>query len=74
MNKEGFQRKLTAILSADVVGYSLLMQDNEEVTVRTLNNWWGSGEPDQNRIVGPVAIEPVLEKPIDLPKIKELRF
>jgi adenylate cyclase len=32
----GFKRKLAAILSADVQGYSRLMDDDEEVTVRTL--------------------------------------
>jgi adenylate cyclase len=36
MEPKGFQRKLTAILSADVAGYSRLMQDDEAVTVRTL--------------------------------------
>jgi len=36
MTTEGFKRKLTAILSADVEGYSRLMDDNEEATVRTL--------------------------------------
>jgi adenylate cyclase len=36
MVKEGFKRKLTAILSADVEGYSRLMGDDEEATVRTL--------------------------------------
>ncbi len=36
MADEGFKRKLAAILSADVVGYSRLMEDNEEATVRTL--------------------------------------
>src|SRR5712691_4331697 len=30
------ERKLTAILSADVKGYSRLMGDNEEATIRTL--------------------------------------
>ncbi|MHC4458175.1 MAG: adenylate/guanylate cyclase domain-containing protein [Planctomycetota bacterium] len=34
--QEGFKRKLTAILSADVIGYSRLMRDNEEATVRDL--------------------------------------
>jgi hypothetical protein len=29
MADEGFKRKLTAILSADVVGYSLLMADGK---------------------------------------------
>ena len=36
---EEFKRKLTAILSADVVGYSRLMFDNEEETVRTLKSY-----------------------------------
>jgi len=36
MDTQGFNRKLTAILSADVKGYSLLMRDNEEETVRTI--------------------------------------
>jgi len=36
MEGERFHRKLTAILSADVAGYSLLMKDDEEATVRTL--------------------------------------
>ena len=30
------ERKLTAILSADVEGYSRLMGDDEEATIRTL--------------------------------------
>ena len=32
MADEGFKRKLAAILSADVEGYSRLMDDNEEAT------------------------------------------
>ncbi|MDB4442358.1 adenylate/guanylate cyclase domain-containing protein [bacterium] len=36
MADEGFKRKLTAILSADVEGYSRLMGDDEEATVRSL--------------------------------------
>ncbi len=36
MTTEGFERKLTAILSADVKGYSRLMQADEEGTIRTL--------------------------------------
>ena len=36
MPQEGFKRKLTAILSADVMGYSRLMRDDEEATVRDL--------------------------------------
>ena len=39
MSQEDFKRKLTAILSADVVGYSRLMGDDEESTVRTLNKY-----------------------------------
>jgi adenylate cyclase len=34
MADEGFKRKLAAILSADVIGYSRLMRDDEEATVR----------------------------------------
>jgi len=36
MAHEGFKRKLAAILSADVEGYSRLMGEDEESTVRTL--------------------------------------
>jgi adenylate cyclase len=36
MVQEGFKRKLTAILNADVEGYSRLMGEDEESTVRTL--------------------------------------
>lgn len=36
MATEGFKRKLTAILGADVEGYSRLMGEDEESTVRTL--------------------------------------
>jgi adenylate cyclase len=36
MTQEDFKRKLAAILSADVEGYSLLMDDDEEATIRTL--------------------------------------
>ena len=36
MTPQEFERKLTAILSADVAGYSRLMGDNEEFTIRTL--------------------------------------
>ena len=39
MADEGFKRKLTAILSADVEGYSRLMGDDEEATVRTLTSY-----------------------------------
>ena len=36
MTQKGFKRKPTAILSADAVGYSRLMGEDEEATVRTL--------------------------------------
>jgi len=36
MTTEGVKRKLTAILSADVKGYSRLMGEDEVETVRTL--------------------------------------
>ena len=36
MTQEGFKRKLTAILSADAVGYSRLMREDEEATVRDI--------------------------------------
>jgi len=39
MADEGFKRKLAAILSADVVGYSRLMGDDEEATIRTLTTY-----------------------------------
>jgi adenylate cyclase len=36
MANEGFKRKLTAILSADAVGYSRLMAEDEAATVKTI--------------------------------------
>ena len=36
MNTQEFKRKLTAVFSADVAGYSRLMGDDEAATVRTL--------------------------------------
>ena len=36
MTPEKFKRKLTAILSTDVKGYSRLMGEDEEGTIRTL--------------------------------------
>ena len=39
MADEGFKRKLTAILSTDVEGYSCLMGDDEEATVNTLTSY-----------------------------------
>jgi adenylate cyclase len=39
MTQEGFKRKLTSIFSADAVGYSRLMGDDETATVRTLTSY-----------------------------------
>ena len=39
MATEGFKRKLTAILSADAVGYSRLMGEDETATLRTLETY-----------------------------------
>jgi adenylate cyclase len=39
MSSEGFKRRLTAILSADVEGYSRLMREDEEATIRTLKTY-----------------------------------
>jgi len=39
MNTQDFKRKLTAVFSADVKGYSRLMGENEAETVRTLTSY-----------------------------------
>jgi len=39
MPPEDLERKLTAILSADVAGYSRLMRDDEQATIRTLTDY-----------------------------------
>jgi adenylate cyclase len=39
MADQEYQRKLTAILSADVAGYSMLMRDDEAETVRTITTY-----------------------------------
>ena len=39
MATEGFKRKFTTILSADVVGYSRLIGEDEAKTVRTLDTY-----------------------------------
>lgn len=41
MGAESFKRKLTAILSADVKGYSRLMGEDEVATVKTLETCKG---------------------------------
>jgi len=56
MSPEKFKRKLTAILSADVKGYSRLMGTDEEATLRTLQEYkevMGSSiQHHRGRIVG----------------------
>jgi adenylate cyclase len=39
VNTEEFKRRLTAIFSADVEGYSRLMRDDEDTTIRTLTSY-----------------------------------
>jgi len=39
MTEVGYKRKLTAILSADVEGYSRLMGEDEDATIRTLTSY-----------------------------------
>jgi adenylate cyclase len=39
MNTQSVKRKLTAIFSADVKGYSRLMGEDEAATIRTLKNY-----------------------------------
>ena len=56
MSAEKFKRKLTAILSADVKGYSRLMGTDEEATLRTLKEYKevmaSSIQHHRGRIVG----------------------
>ena len=39
MSPQELERKLTAILSADVAGYSRLMDEDDDATVRTLTDY-----------------------------------
>ncbi len=39
MDPDAVERKLAAILSADVVGYSRLMAEDEQATIRTLTDY-----------------------------------
>jgi len=41
MTTEGFRRKLTTLLSADVAGYSRLMGEDEAATVKTITTYRG---------------------------------
>jgi hypothetical protein len=33
--------------------------------VKAANNWWGVEDPENSQVIGPLAIQPVLEKPIE---------
>ena len=58
MVDEGFKRKLTAILSADAVGYSRLMGDDEEATIRTLTEYRNAIKAVVNKHKGRVVDSP----------------
>jgi len=58
MTEQGFKRKLTAILSADAVGYSRLMGDDEEATIRTLTEYRAAITALVNRHKGRVVDSP----------------
>ena len=55
MGPEGIERRLAAILSADVVGYSRLMADDEQATIRTTTAYRGAigdlGDEHRGRVV-----------------------
>jgi len=65
MTPEKFKRKLSAILSADVKGYSRLMGEDEEGTIRTLNAYLevitGFIQQHRGRVVGTAATYEVVE-------------
>ena len=58
MEPKNFNRKLSAILSADVKGYSRLMRSDEEATVRTLTEYRALITELVNRYQGRVVDSP----------------
>lgn len=52
-NEQKVTRKLRAILSADVKGYSLLMADDEVLTLKTLNEY----RDIMSELVGHIQVE-----------------
>ena len=66
MAEEGFKRKLTAILSADVEGYSRLMDDDEEATIRTLTSFRTAMsnliQQYRGRVVAPLDVHRAVER------------
>ena len=51
MADKGFKRKPAAILSADVQGYSRIMDDDEEATVRTLTTYLVNHTPSAGKLI-----------------------
>lgn len=39
---------------------------DKQSNVKAGNNWWGGEDTDQVKVIGPVQIEPVLKRPVDL--------
>jgi hypothetical protein len=39
---------------------------DKQGNVKAGNNWWGGKDADQIKVIGPVQIEPVLKRPVDL--------
>jgi hypothetical protein len=52
MTQEGFKRKMTVILSADVVGYRRLVDDDDEANRRRYLQafWVDFGEPGKREV------------------------
>ena len=38
---------------------------NEKGQIKAVKNWWGTEDPIKNEIIGPVAVKPILDKPIE---------
>ena len=45
-------------------GWEIKVLD-ENGQVKAAQNWWGTEDPVKNEIIGPVAVKPILEKPIE---------
>ena len=64
------ERRLAAILAADVVGYSRLMGDDEEATLATLNAYREIMDrlvAEPHRLVADID-SPFMEQILDLPQ------
>ena len=69
MTHEGFKRKLAAILSADVVGYSRLMRADEDSTIRTLSRYRSAISNLIQKFCGHVGTPPVIICWLNLPAL-----